>query len=245
MSDLADSEPDLTGQVLEAVAALDEMEAERLRGRPTHLTPQIQKKVSDSLIRGTHRHIAFRAAGISWRIGYQWVARGTPGTPEYAKLGPRGQGDPDVYPDDWPKEDLRGKPYPGRYALFANAVEESEAIAENFYVGVVAAAAARGEWRAAEVWLKRKVPERWREEVTLEGALLAKAGETVMIEENDVTLMADLLRIVGRTKGIAAAAEDQIIDAEVVEEPKDAQMISTVHPPGTYPQQKRREPFRT
>jgi hypothetical protein len=133
-----------------------------LAGRPTSLTPARHALIVDTVRTGNYFSVACQRAGISPEVGYEWMERGKgmhDDRPPYANE------DPYVYPLG---HELAGDPYPGRFALFAEDVIRAQADAEAHAVGVLRQAMVIGEWRAAEVWLKRRFPERWREETVVE-----------------------------------------------------------------------------
>lgn len=209
MTEPAD-EPILTGIVL------DEFEEAAMKaGRPSRLTPELAQKIIEAVQGGSYTSVAFRYAGVAPSTGWHWVMRGTPGSAAYEKRGPRAQDDPDVYPDDYHDVSLRGSPYPGRFALFASDLDKAEARAEVRFVAAIAQAAAAGEWRAAETWLKRKAPERWREELTMDGAMATaqvEAAQGVLSSPQDVK---DLMRLAQRAgiTNMNGAPDDDSIEA--------------------------------
>lgn len=156
---------------------------------------------------GNYVAIAARSIGISPETVATWVARGTPGTKRYDEQGPRAAEDPDVYPDDAPEVELRGTPYPGRFALFALAVARAEAEAEIMAVTAVR----RGmftDWRAAADYLRRRHPDRWGDQLRVDEDLHVTGGVEVRADEAWVLGMLEVLERAGGLKSLEAGLAD-------------------------------------
>lgn len=55
-------------------------------GRPTKLTPELQKKICDEVCRGTSQETAALLAGIQERTLYYWIERGKAGKEPYLQF---------------------------------------------------------------------------------------------------------------------------------------------------------------
>lgn len=56
----------------------------------------------------------------------------------------------------------------GKFSQFCRAVTKAEAEARSKYTATIAQAAAAGDWRAAETFLKRRDPENWGDKQQVE-----------------------------------------------------------------------------
>ena len=107
------------------------MTEQKKMGRPTSYTEDVHKVITASLRAGVTRKAAAAIGGITCATLRNWIARGL--------------------------EDGEGKFYE-----FALDVAATEAIVEREMTQVIATCATRNEdWRAALVWLERRVPA-WR-----------------------------------------------------------------------------------
>jgi hypothetical protein len=110
--------------------------------RTPKLTPAVQARIVELVAAGNYFAVACRAAGISQETGNEWMARG--------EGRHHDRGDPD-----------------GRHARFARSVREAEAEAERYAVEALRNGFDK-DFRAAVEYLKRKHPDRWREQTTVE-----------------------------------------------------------------------------
>lgn len=136
-------------------------------GRPTALTPVVHEIIVTTIRAGNYFTVACARAGVTPKAGYEWMQRGRGELMDAdPPMMPWTEDDPDVYPEGHEKA---GEPYPGRFREFGDAVIRAEADAEAHAVGVIRQAMVQdGDWRASEAWLKRRHPERWREETVVE-----------------------------------------------------------------------------
>jgi hypothetical protein len=103
-------------------------------GRPTKLTPEVEKKIVTAIQAGNYRQVAAAHAGIHRSTFHRWMR----------------DGDPDgADSDNQPFRELRA------------AVEQAEADAEVHDVTIITRAARTGDWRAAAWLLPRRHPGRW------------------------------------------------------------------------------------
>jgi hypothetical protein len=116
-------------------------------GRPTKLTPQVQKRICDAILRGHTYEIACRLGGISDETLSTWREKGEKGI----------------------------EPYAGFLGAFTRAVDDHEnEMLQIVYDAAMKGLDDRGpDWRAASWTLERRHPERWakreKHEVTGEG----------------------------------------------------------------------------
>jgi len=102
-----------------------------MAGRPTKLTPELQRKITDAIRAGNYMETAAAYAGIHKDTLYAWLKRGA-----------------------------RDKSPKSPYRQFSDAVEKALAEAEVRDVALIAKAAEK-EWQAAAWRLERKFPDRW------------------------------------------------------------------------------------
>jgi hypothetical protein len=133
-------------------------------GRPSSLTPEIQKTIVAAIRAGSYNEAACRAVGISETSFYRWMEVG---------------------------EADRERGVESAYADFWEAVTRASAQAEVHAVGLIRQAMP-DDWRAAAHYLERRFPRRWgrRDSVELGGELairsfseIAKAAEEFLAEE--------------------------------------------------------------
>lgn len=81
----------------------------------------------------------------------------------------------------------------GRFFEFLNAVTIAEAEARKKYTSTIARAAADGDWRAAETFLKRRDPENWGD----------RSKVDLNVSESDITaaIERELARLAATGKG--------------------------------------------
>jgi len=113
------------------------------RGRPTDLTPEIQKTIVDALLAGAYIETAAAIAGISKVTFYKWARRGSR---EKRRLEKRRRARPS-------KRELP-------FISFVNAIKEAMAKSELADVLRIAKAS-QTQWQAAAWRLERKHPGRW------------------------------------------------------------------------------------
>jgi hypothetical protein len=107
--------------------------------RPTKLTPETQKAIVDALSIGATRKSAVLAAGISYKTFLNWL--------DIGRMVRDGE--------------LRKTKTRNQFLQFLQSVEKSEHEAFVNYTKTIASAAAKGDWRAAESFLKRRDPDNW------------------------------------------------------------------------------------
>lgn len=100
------------------------------RGRLPTLTPAKQEAICTGLARGEPRDVACLCAGVPTRTFYLWLEKGR---------------------DADPIEDADSP-----YVQLLRAVEEAEARAVSFYVGVIHKAGTKGDVKAAAFYLERR-----------------------------------------------------------------------------------------
>jgi hypothetical protein len=89
----------------------------------------------------------------------------------------------------------------GIYPEFAEAVQKAQAEARQRMVGVVAKAAAGGNWQAAMTYLERRDPEHWARRDRLDVAVNVRKEAERIAAENDLSVdevMAEANRILER-----------------------------------------------
>lgn len=112
-------------------------------GRPTRLTPSVEKKVIKALKDGNYIETAAALAGISKSSIYEWLKRGAR---EIQRL------------EDNPRARLKKEEEP--FVRFSDAVEKAQAMAEARDLSLIGQAA-EGDWKAAAWRLERKFPDKW------------------------------------------------------------------------------------
>ena len=79
----------------------------------------------------------------------------------------------------------------GKFLQFFHAVTKAEAKARKLYTGTIAKAAADGDWRAAETFLKRRDPENWGDRQIIGGdankPIVVKSYVTISPDDWDKT----------------------------------------------------------
>lgn len=147
----------------------------RPTGRPTLLTDVVADQICEHLENGNYFAVACRAVGISPDTGLTWRNRGVPGTREYDELGP------------WDREQRAAiaegaeiLEEAGRFSQFSQRVARAEAAAEVKAVEAVHTAMTT-DWRAAVEFLKRKHPDRWREETRIDASVSSTTEHQVSI----------------------------------------------------------------
>ena len=117
-------------------------------GRPSKLTPAVQKKIIEAIRNGNYYNAACAYAGIQYQTFWEWMKRG-----EKAKSG--------------------------KHFQFFQEVKKAEAEAEARIVALWQSKIPK-DWRAAQVFLERRYPDRWsrKEKVEVEG------GSVVNIQVN-------------------------------------------------------------
>ena len=105
-------------------------------GRPSLFTAPRRKKIVESIQAGNTRKVAAMSVGVTDRILYKWLARGS----KHEEID---------YVQDVPKADQP-------FFRFFQDVKKAEADAEAYYVGRVKHAADDGTWTAAAWWLERR-----------------------------------------------------------------------------------------
>lgn len=135
--------------------------------RVLKLTPALSDKIIGYLRAGAYIETAAAAAGISKQTLYNWLRR----------AADEDESDP-------------------RFAAFAAAVEESQALAEVRDIALIGKAA-ETQWQAAAWRLERKSPERWgrKDRVDLGGAVEHKH------EVNGDELLSRLEALAARNSG--------------------------------------------
>lgn len=104
--------------------------------RPTKLTPETHKAITEALAIGATYRDAAEAAGVDYTTFNNWMQAG---------------------------EKSKG----GQFFKFFHAVRRAEAEARLKYTKTIARAAADGDWRAAEAFLKRRDRANWGDNVDL------------------------------------------------------------------------------
>lgn len=98
----------------------------------------------------------------------------------------------------------------GKFLQFFHAVTKAEAKARKLYTGTIAKAAADGDWRAAETFLKRRDPENWGDRSKLD----------LTVSESDVTaaIERELARLAGisQDQNVGTATGDESARADQV-----------------------------
>lgn len=111
-------------------------------GRPTKLTPEIQRAIVSALEAGNYQDDSAAFAGISTSALYNWIARGR-AERERIEAG--------------------GKPTKSEapFVEFVDAVESARAKAAVRHVANIAKAANEGAWQASAWYLERSYPQKW------------------------------------------------------------------------------------
>ena len=123
----------------------------RTRGRPTKLTPELQKKIIATLSAGNHVSVTCDFVGITEHTFYGWLHRGERNAPSDQAAG---------YPE------------------FYQEVKRARASAEVQSVARIRQAGGDGQWQADAWFLERSIPKRWgRRNLELTGA---DGGELVI-----------------------------------------------------------------
>ena len=123
--------------------------------RPTKLTPELQKRITDAIQGGVDKKVAAAMAGIAESTFYDWLDQGRK---------------PDALPE---------------FSEFSESIERAEAEAEVVKVSRISIAANNGNWKAASWWLERKHPERWSETKKLQTEITGADGGPVKISIED------------------------------------------------------------
>lgn len=155
----------------------------RPTGRPTLLDDELADKICQLLSKGNYFKVACQANGISADTGHEWRNRGTPGTREYDERGPYSAEQTEAIQNghDIPLEDAL-------YARFAHAIALAEAAAEVHAVEVLHKGM-EDDPRWAVEYLKRKHPDRWREETRIDASIESSTEHRVVITSGDAQLL--------------------------------------------------------
>lgn len=137
------------------------------------LTPALSDKIIGYLRAGAYIETAAAAAGISKQTLYNWLRRAA-------------------------DEDEKDP----RFAAFAAAVEESQALAEVRDIALIGKAA-ETQWQAAAWRLERKSPERWGRKDRVE--LSGKNGGAIEHRVSTDDLFARIEALAAESAGVAAA----------------------------------------
>lgn len=113
-------------------------------GRPTKLTPEIQKTIMDALRRGSYMETAAAYAGISKNTLYDWLRRGAR---EKQRLANNSRAR--MLKDERP------------FVEFSDAIKKAQAEAELRDLEIIRKAAEEGEWQASAWRLERKFPDKF------------------------------------------------------------------------------------
>lgn len=103
-------------------------------GRPTDLTPEVQRRICDAILSGMHLSPAAEANGVPAETAGEWMRRG--------------------------ENRHKTRPENALYAQFAAAVREAEAQCERAAV-VYWRQQIPDNWQAARDFLARRFPARW------------------------------------------------------------------------------------
>ncbi len=103
-------------------------------GRPTKLTPERMKRLTDLIKAGNYIETACCAVGLGHSTYYMWKERGD-------------------------KERLEGKKT--IYTEFLDTVQRAESEAEALSITTITKAEQEGDWKAAAWKLERKNPDKW------------------------------------------------------------------------------------
>jgi transposase len=114
-------------------------------GRPTLLTPERARRITDLLTAGNTMETAAQGAGVAPATLYSWIARGRA---ERDRLTAHHAAKP--------------RPAEARFLSFLEAVEKARADAEANLVSYILAAAMEPKtWQAAAWLLERRDPQKW------------------------------------------------------------------------------------
>jgi len=114
-------------------------------GRPTKLSPEVQERICDALLRGNNRVASAAVGGVTYKTFLNWIHRG---------------------------EAARKEIYSGatvddselNFLHFFEGVEKAEGLARAHAVERLLRAgkeATEGQWQALAWWLERKFPQQW------------------------------------------------------------------------------------
>lgn len=118
------------------------------RGRPGSLTPEVQRKILETIRKGNYRVTAARVAGITAKTLCGWMRLGRAELAEWKRAADASPGRPPDPPAD------------GTLGYFCAAVMQAEAEAEARAAESVHQAGA-SDPKFALAWLERKFPGRW------------------------------------------------------------------------------------
>lgn len=153
--------------------------------RPTLLTPDRVRRITELVAAGNDQETAALAAGISKSTHFAWMARGRIEADRLA-ANPR----------------LKVKASEAPFVEYLEAVQKARAEAEARLVLLVAKAAQEPKtWQAAAWLLERRDPQRWgrvtRTELTGKGGGPVKQETTTTLSDADLAALADRLSGVG------------------------------------------------
>ena len=138
-------------------------------GRPTKLTPRVQRRIIVAIGAGNAEETAAEYAGIAPSTFFQWMKQG--------RTAPKGS----------PK------------AEFLEAVSRARVEAEVRHVTVIQQAVSAGDWRAAQFWLERRRNDRWGKRENIEITIRREAERLAKETGLDVEeIMAEAERLVKR-----------------------------------------------
>lgn len=159
----------------------------RPTGRPTLLTDLVADQICEHLENGNYFAVACRAVGISPDTGLTWRNRGVPGTREFDELGPFSAEQVATATD----AGIELVAEEGLFSQFSQRVARAEAAAETKAVEALKNAMTT-DWRAAVEYLKRKHPDRWREETRIDASVSSTTEHQVSIAPGSEQLLAAL-----------------------------------------------------
>ena len=101
-------------------------------GRPTALTPDLQKIITDTIRQGNYAHVAAAAAGITEKTFYEWLQRGDRGEEPFREFSEQ---------------------------VLISASEAEKNMTD--VLRAAATGTVEGDWKAGAWWLERRFPKRW------------------------------------------------------------------------------------
>ncbi len=127
-------------------------------GRPTELTPAVQRDICTQIMTGQNFNTACELAGISVKTAESWMRRGK-GTSERSQ------------------EEI--------YVGFVAAIKSAKVRAKAYHVTQIVSAGKK-HWTASAWWLERNYPEEYGRHVKIEGQVETTAKQVIRFGEKEV-----------------------------------------------------------
>lgn len=199
----------------------------RTRGRPTGLTPEVEKRLLDLFRAGVPATHAARSASIGQRTLFQWIARGERALDDHEDTGEK------IPERELPFAQFAQRAARARAEGMARAVMNIQKSAAGGYVVRETTRRFRNEngqwveetdkviappeWRAAAWWLERADPEHFSRRTT-ELQISGPGGGPLEVSIDEFASTAQRLRLNMEQRGaLPAGGSEGFVDGEVVD----------------------------